>query len=85
MRVLLFGAQAVNALKDLLILLDSDVFFGMMDSNYSCVARHRLSREQDARFSLSCRRRLLAELGVALRRFKSVPVAITKTDWIIVP
>lgn len=56
--------EALNALKDILIMLDSDIFAGMMDSNYS---------------------RLVAELGVALQRFKAAPIGITKSDWIILP
>ena len=56
--------EALNAIKDVLIMVDADMFFGMMDSNFS---------------------RMVAELGVALRRFAEVPFGITPTDWIILP
>ena len=43
-------------------MFDSDLFAGMMDSNFS---------------------RLVAELGVALRRLVENPLAITKSGYII--
>ena len=55
--------EALNAIKDVLLMFDSDLFAGMMESNYA---------------------RVVAELGVALRRFVENPLTITKSSYIII-